>query len=430
MRLRLTIIIGFVFLISGNARAQSFLSGADLSHLVFFENRGISYKSNNVAQDAIAILKARGINCVRLRLFTSSATQASVDPYNYTNNLNYTLPLAVRVKSAGLKLLLDFHFSDTWADPGNQAKPMSWTNLTFTQLQIQIRNHCSNTIAQLNSAGAMPDYVQIGNETTSGLLWPDGQVGGAFENTTQWSQLGALMKAAIQGVKDVSSAATPKFIAHIDRGGDWATTQWFFDHLNAQAVPYDIIGQSYYPFWHGSLDDLKNCLTNAVQRYNKPIIIAETDFPYSNSTNILGITATTNGQVEYVIALAEVVKGLPAGKGFGIFWWAAEYQTLSGFNLAGFNRRSLFGSNGSVLPVADALGQLATPLNISVTLTNGSTKLRWPLSGAGMNLVSATNYPTATWQLVTNIAASTGGVYSVTISNTAERLRLYRLRGN
>ena len=430
MRLNLFITVCAVALIPAIANAQDFLAGADLSHLVFFENRGITYKSNNVTQDAIAILKARGINCVRLRLFTSSATQATGDPYNYTNNLSYTVPLAVRVKSAGLKLLLDFHISDTWADAGHQSKPAAWTNLTYAQLQTQLRSYCSNSIATLNNAGAMPDYVQIGNETTSGLLWTEGEVGGAFENAIQWSQLGTLMKAAIQGVKDVAGAATPKFIVHIDRGGDWATTQWFFDHLNAQSVPYDIIGQSYYPFWHGSLDDLKYCLTNAVQRYNKPIIVAETDFPYSNSTNILGFTATTNGQVDYVIALAQVVKGLPAGKGLGIFWWAAEYQTLASYNLAGFNRRSLFSSTGSVLPVADALGQLAAPLNMTATLTNGAIKLRWPLSGAGMNLVTTTNLPSTTWQLVTNAISSTGGAFSVTLPNTSERMRLYRLKGN
>jgi len=381
------------------AQAQDFLAGADMSHLAFFENRGISYKSNNVTQDAITILKARGINCVRLRLFTSSAAQATADPYNYTNNLSYTLPLAVRVKSAGLKLLLDFHFSDTWADAGHQAKSAAWTNLAFAPLQTQLRSYCSNTIASLNLAGAMPDYVQIGNETTSGLLWTDGQVGGAFDNTTQWTQFGMLMKAAIQGVKDVTNSPPPKFIVHIDRGGDWPATQWFFDHLNAQAVPYDIIGQSYYPFWHGTLDDLRNCLTNTVQRYNKPVIVAETDFPFSNSTNILGFTATTNGQVDYVIALAQVVKGLPAGKGLGIFWWAAEYQTLSGYNLAGFNNRSLFGSDGKVVPAADALGQLAAPLIITVTKSNASLNLRWPLSGAGMNLVVSSNlFAPSVWQ--------------------------------
>src|ERR1019366_819064 len=388
-----------------------------------------AYKSNGVTQDAVAILKNRGINCVRLRLFTSSAAQAQADPYDYTNNLAYTLPLAVRVKNAGLKLLLDFHFSDTWADPGHQAKPAAWTNLTFAQLPPQLSSYCSNTIASLSAVGAMPDYVQIGNETTSGLLWTDGQVGGAFENATQWSQLGTLMKAAIQGVKDAAGATPPKFIIHIDRGGDWATTQWFFDHLNAQSVPYDIIGQSYYPFWHGSLDDLRNCLTNAVQRYNKPVIVAETGFPFANSTNLVGFPATTNGQVNFVVALAQIVKGLPGQKGLGIFWWGAEYQALNGYNLGGFDQRSLFGAGGNVLSAADALGQLVAPVVMSAARTNGGLQLRWPSSGAGMALQSVTSLPAASWQSVTNRVQSTNGGFSVSLPVDAGA-RFYRLKSN
>ena len=431
MRWKLIICSLAVLLLAGAAAAQEFLAGADLSHLAFFEDRGIAYRADGQAQDAVTVLKDRGINCVRLRLFTSSAAQALADPYNYANNLAYTLPLAVRVKSAGLKLLLDFHFSDTWADPGHQAKPAAWTNLTFAQLQPQLRSYCSNTIASLGAAGALPDYVQIGNEMTSGLLWTDGQVGGVYENVAQWSQLGTLIKAAIQGVKDAAGAMPPKFIIHLDRGGDWATTQWFFDHLNAQAVSYDIIGQSYYPFWHGSLDDLRNCLTNAARRYNKSVIVAETDFPYSDSTNLLGFTASTNGQVDYLVALAQVVKGLPGRKGAGIFWWGAEYQALSGYNLAGFHRRSLFGPDGNVLPAATALGQLAAPIILSFTRINGGIRLEWPFSGAGMSLVATTNLLSpANWQTVPDSIQSTGGMFSMTMPLDPVSRRFYRLQSN
>ena len=418
-------------LLATAATAQEFLAGADLSHLAFFEDRGIVYRSGVQVQDALAILKQRGINCVRLRLFTSSAAQAQVDPYNYTNNLTYTLPLAVRVKNAGLKLLLDFHFSDTWADPGHQTKPAAWTNLSFAQLQPQLRSYCSNTIAVFSVAGALPDYVQIGNETTSGLLWTDGQVGGAFENATQWLQLGTLMKAAIQGVIDAAGATPPKVIIHIDRGGDWTTTQWFFDHLNAQAVPYDLIGQSYYPFWHGSLADLQNCLTNTVQRYNKPVIVAETGFPFANSADLLGFPATTNGQVDFLVALAQVVKSLPVGKGTGIFWWGAEYQTLNGYNLAGFNHRSLFGPDGNELPAADALGQLSLPVVMRFAPISGRFKLSWPFSGAGLTLATTTNLSSPSdWQRITNSIQSTGGVFSVTLPMDSEARRFYRLQSN
>jgi arabinogalactan endo-1,4-beta-galactosidase len=160
-----------------SASAQEFIAGADLSHLAFVESRGAKYKGSDGETDAFAILGNRGLNCVRLRLFTSTAAQAAADVYNYTNNLDYTLPLAQRVKQAGLKFLLDFHYSDSWADPGKQTKPAAWANLAFTQLEAELFRYSSNTIAAFKAAGAMPDFVQIGNEISVGFLWPEGSRG-------------------------------------------------------------------------------------------------------------------------------------------------------------------------------------------------------------------------------------------------------------
>ena len=410
--------------------STEFLAGADMSHLTFFEDRGITYRVNGQPQDALTILKARGFNCVRLRLFTSSATQAQADPYNYINNLTYTLPLAVRVKEAGLKLLLDFHYSDSWADPGKQNKSAAWTNLTFAQLKTQIRDYSSNTIAALNAAGALPDYVQVGNEITPGLLWSDGRVGGSYDNPTQWSQLAQLLTNAIAGVQDAAGAQMPKIIIHIDRGGDWGVTQWYFDNLQARQVPFDIIGQSYYPWWHGTLDALRTCLSNAAARYGKPIVVMETAFPRSNSTNIFGIPASTNGQVQFVVELAKVVKGVPGGKGAGVFWWAAEFQQLSGFNLAGFHQRSLFGSDGNVLPAAEAFGAMTAPLYLSASRSNNLLILQWPLSGAGLALKSSTNLALPVWTNATNDIQNTNPVFSTSVPVDGSTTRFFRLQSN
>ena len=140
--------------------------------MAYFESLGVVYKDGGVVTDGIQILKNHGINCVRLRLFTSSQAQAATNAYNYINNTNYTVPLAVRVKNAGLLFSLDFHYSDTWADPGHQAIPAAWSNLNFAQLVQQMYTYNSNTIATFAAAGAMPDYVQVGNEITAGMLWP------------------------------------------------------------------------------------------------------------------------------------------------------------------------------------------------------------------------------------------------------------------
>ena len=242
------------------------------------------------------------------------------------------------------------------------------------------------------------------------------------------------MKAAIQGISDAAGTNMPKIVVHIDRGGDWATTEWFFDNLNQQAVPFDIIGESYYPFYHGPLSNVANCLTNAAKRYAKPVIIAETAFPWINSywtTNIYGIPGTTNGQVQFLVALAQVVKSLPARLGAGIFWWGAEYQQANSVNESGFNTASFFDSGGNVLPVADAFGQLVAPITLNPSLAGPGLTLQWPLSGAGMMLTTTTNltFPAA-WLSVTNAVQSTGTWFTVTLPVDSSQGRFYRLQSN
>jgi len=233
------------------------------------------------------------------------------------------------------------------------------------------------------------------------------------------------------GINDAAGTARPKIIIHIDRGGDWPGTLWFFDNLRQQQVDFDIIGESYYAWWHGSPDALRTCLSNAVKRYSKPIIVAETAFPWTNSTDIYGIPATTNGQVQYVIDLAEIVNGLPGGKGIGIFWWGTEYVRLAGTPLAGFDSRSFFDYAGNTLPVARAFGQLAAPIQMSITLTGPVLTLQWPLSGAGLSLMTASNLsPPFAWLPVTNQIQSTGLVFTATLPLRADQTRFYRLQSN
>jgi len=435
LRFKWLMFLALALVVPGGLRAQSnFIAGADLSLLAYFETNGIAYKDNGQAGDAIQILKNHGINCIRLRLFTSSDAQAQTNLYNYINNLTYTVPLAVRVKNAGLQFMLDFHYSDTWADPGHQATPAAWAGLTFAQLLPQMRSYNSNAIATFAAAGAMPDYVQIGNEITSGMLWTNGQLTGMWGSSNpSWIRLGQLMTNAVQGIRDAVTAAgvpMPKIVVHIDRGGDWNTTRSYFDNLNAQGVPYDIIGESYYPFYHGPYTNLANCVTNAAKRYGKPIFIAETDFPYIFSTNLWGIPATTNGQVQFVITLAQIVKGAPNNLGAGIFWWGAEYQYPNA-NQAGVGTRSLFGSDANLLPVADAVGELAAPVNISVSLLPPNLTLQWPLSGAGMNLMTTTNLGSPPgWLSVTNPVQTTGTTYNVILPIDPVLSRYYRLQSN
>ncbi len=417
---KLVALIFAVFVCVATRAQTNFLAAADFSDLAFFESRGITYKDAGQVVDGLQLLKNHGFNCVRLRLWTSSATQATADPYDYGNNLAYTVPLAVRVKNAGLLFSLDFHYSDTWADPGKQATPDAWTNLDLAQLTAQMRSYNSNVIATFAAAGAMPDFVQVGNEITAGMLWPLGKL----TDSASWSNFGQLMKAAEQGIQDACGAVgatMPKIIVHIDRGADWATTQWFFDNLNAQGVPYDIIGESYYPFFHGPVTNVSTCLSNAAVRYGKPVVLAETAFPWTNSvtswTNKLyGFDPTVAGQVSFMAALAKVLKNVPNHLGAGIFYWGAEYQAASGVNEAGFNTASLFDAHGNLLPAADGLAGIAAPLVLSPSLSGMNLQLTWPFSGAASQLEISTNSGAApVWLPVTNAVSISAAEFLLTL---------------
>ena len=420
-------------LAGGGARGDQFMAGADLSLLTFFETNGVNYQSNGQAGDAIHILKSNGINCVRLRLFTSSAAQAQADPYDYANNLDYTVPLAVRVKNAGLKFLLDFHYSDTWADPAHQAIPTAWTNLNFVQLAQEMHDYTSNCIAVFKAAGAMPDYVQVGNEISGGVLWPDGEVRGSYNTPAQWSKFAQLLKAAIQGIREAGGTNGPEIVIHINSGGDWSTTQWFFDNLiQMQQVPFDLIGESYYPFYQGTLTNLFFCLSNAAVRYGKPLVVAETAFPWTNSywtTNFSGIAGTTNGQAQFVVALAEAVRRVPNHLSAGVFWWGTEYQKLSGVNEAGYNTTSFFDATGNVLPAAGVFGQMAAPIRLNLQSGGNELRLQWPLSGAALTLMTTTSLnSSAAWVVATNDIQTTNATFNVTWQTDASANRFFRLQ--
>ncbi len=273
------------------------------------------------------------------------------------------------------------------------------------------------------------------------MLWTNGQLTASWSSSDpSWIRLGQLMNAAIQGIKDATNATgakMPKIIVHIDRGGDWGTTRSFFENLNAQGVPYDIIGESYYPFYQGSPANLNNCLSNAAVEFGKPIIVAEDAFPYTNTCpsawlgKLYGYPPTPAGQVSFIAALARIVESVPNHLGAGFVYWGAEYQAASGVNEAGFNSSSFFDAGGNVLPVARAVGGMAAPLLISPSLNGSNLQLQWPFSGAALMLTTTTTLePSAIWSLVPNTAQTTGVVFTVTLPVDSSQTRFYRLQPN
>lgn len=230
---------------------------------------GLFYDESGQAVDALEFFKAQGVNYVRLRLWH---TPNAEDGWN---DFEHTLEMAKRIKALGLGLLLDFHYSNTWADPAHQAKPTAWENLSFDELTKAVYTYTYDVIRFLRREGVAPDMVQIGNEITSGMLWKEGRVTGE----KNWPQLIMLLQAGVRGVREAQEPDNPiEIMLHIDAGGKKDVSEWFFSHIGDE-VDFDSIGLSYYPWWQGAFVDLDENIQSLSKRYGKEIIIAETAYP-------------------------------------------------------------------------------------------------------------------------------------------------------
>lgn len=316
----------------GTAQRPPFSLGADISALDAPSRLGRmrpAYQENGSPSDELTILMRHGWSAFRLRVFVSPVREAP------DNSLANTIPLARKIKAAGATFLLDIHYSDTWADPQHQEIPVAWRGLSFDSLVARVETYSRETITALKDAGAMPDWVQVGNEITRGTLWPFGQlqIPGSnqylppqpYDSTLQWERLTRLLKAGIRGVREGAGDTPPRIAIHIDRGGDWATTRWFFDHLEAAHVDYDIIAQSFYPPWrHGTLEQLWDNMQACAQRYHKTFLVAETGYGRSHFPDNPDMLwpATPQGRLQFMVDLVNTVQ--QAG-GLGVMYWAPEF---------------------------------------------------------------------------------------------------------
>lgn len=274
------------------ARETGKMLGADISFLPELEDRGMKFSDNGVQKDPILILKDHGFNYVRLRIFNDPGRDSGYSPKKGFCDLAYTKQMAKRVKDAGLKLLLDFHYSDYWADPGKQYKPAAWRGLSFPGLKKAVFDYTKMVMQELKDQGTTPDMVQIGNEVNHGIIWPEGQV-------SNLNDLAQLINAGTAAVKAVDPSII--MMLHVALGGQNDESVFFIDNMIARGVHFDVIGQSYYPKWHSTLDDLRDNLNDMVRRYNKDVIV-----------------------VEYSALKSEVNKlafELPGGKGKGSCIW-------------------------------------------------------------------------------------------------------------
>ena len=252
--------------IHSTAKPEGKILGADISFLPQLEARGIKFSDNGTEKDVLEILKDHGFNYIRLRLFVDPSNDSGYSPGKGFCDLAHTLQMAKRIKNAGMKFLLDFHYSDTWADPGKQFKPEAWKNLDFNDLAKKVFGYTTNVLQTLKAQGTLPDMVQCGNEINHGILWPTG-------NVQHLDSLAILLNAGMAAVKKVDPSIIT--LLHIALGGQNAESEFFLNNMISRGVTFDVIGESYYPKWHGTLEDLKNNLTLLHEKYHKPVIVAE-----------------------------------------------------------------------------------------------------------------------------------------------------------
>jgi len=325
----------------GRAVAQDYAIGADVSFLGQAEKDGVVFKDSGTAKPGLQILADHGYNWVRLRLFHT--------PTDLPNSLNYTIALAQQAKKLGFKILLDYHYADGWADPGKQPIPKVWQGKSHQQLVQAVFEYTRDTIAAFRDAGVLPDMVQIGNEIINGMMWPDGKI------PDNWGNCAQLIYSGINGVDaGRGNNPRPKIMIHIDRGADLKRTKEFFDKLNSYDIPYDLIGQSYYPWWHGSLNQLRANLEFMAREYQKDIIVVETAYNWKPG-NYLNKPApfaeSPEGQREFLDELNRVVMETPNGRGKGVFWWEPAVKGPLG-------SRGFFDDQYNTLPVITVFDRL------------------------------------------------------------------------
>lgn len=288
---------------------RAFIKGADVSWLPQMEASGYKfYNDEGKQEDCFKILKDHGINAIRLRTFVNP----SQHPINGHCSKEETVTMAQRARTWGMHVLLDFHYSDSWADPGKQVKPKAWEGHGFPELLEDVYSYTLDVMSALKARGISPEWVQLGNETPDGMIYPEGSV-------KTWDSLAQLINKGYDAVKKCSPST--KVILHVDQGNNNERFRTWFDNATTHHAKYDIIGLSYYPYWLDgkpdytrSIDDLYNNMNDMVKRYGKEVMVVEVggeDFKVENTYQML-------------VAVINKVREVSEGKGLGVFYWEPE----------------------------------------------------------------------------------------------------------
>ena len=298
-----------IFIFGTTVSAQKFAKGGDISWLPQMEASGYKFLNDKgKQQDCFRILKDHGFNTIRLRTWVNPSDNRASGHCSKDE----TVAMALRAKKAGMRVMIDFHYSDTWADPSKQVKPKAWEGLSFDDLKKALYDYTFDVMSALKTAGIEPDWVQIGNEIPTGMVYPEG-------HTDNWPQLAQLLNTGYDAVKAVSPKA--KVILHVDQGNNNERFRHWFDNATKYAVKYDVIGVSFYPYWlDGKPDytqvigDLEFNLNDMVKRYGKEVMVVE----------IGGVDEEVENTYQMLKKTIQIVKKIPGKKGLGVLYWEPQ----------------------------------------------------------------------------------------------------------
>ncbi|MCM1268080.1 MAG: arabinogalactan endo-1,4-beta-galactosidase [Bacteroidales bacterium] len=327
---------------------MDFYKGVDISSLLESEENGLKlYTENGDACEALDLCRKNGVNSIRLRIWNEPERIPESGGYC---DLEHTVVFAKRIKAKGLHFLLDFHYSDFWADPGNQRKPAAWENLNREELVRAVYDYTKEALERLREENCLPDMVQIGNEIRSGMLFPDGEV-------PHYDMLTKLVNAGMQAVRDVDGGI--RLMIHLDQGGRYYYLKEWFDAMSAAGLEsFDVIGLSYYPFWHGTFTDLKNSMEALAERYRKPIIVVEAAHPWrrggdgfisEEQEKIAGFPAGIEEQRTVMRLLMNIVASVKEQMGLGVYYWEPLVLPMKGQG-SWANNMGMLDLTGKALP--------------------------------------------------------------------------------
>jgi arabinogalactan endo-1,4-beta-galactosidase len=333
----------------------------DISTALLEEAAGHRFSADGTIQPIESILAGVGANYARLRLWVNPSP-------GYSDEAS-ALTLARRTHAAGMRIFLDLHYSDTWADPNHQKTPAAWRTDDLAALTDQVHDYTRDVIADFARQDTPVDLVQVGNEISAGMLWPLGRLG-SDRPDGGWPAFLALLRAGVDGaLVGAPRDHRPRIALQIERIGDPAGSHDFFDQVTAAGIPYDVIALSYYPFWHGPLSALRSTMDDLATRYHRDVLVAETGYPWTMAGGDpdLGVAdaaelpeadrfpPTPAGQSAFYRALRAAIRDVPGGHGLGLVVWEPGWLAGVGWRAgatAPFTNLTLFDHEGRLLPAA------------------------------------------------------------------------------